>query len=91
MNEDNEDPDDLAAAFFKREAEKERLQSTLPVTDWIHIIRAANEAKSETEKKIIDPSSWLVQTMPPEPTKRNCGSGVTGIVLDPKTCTTLKK
>ncbi|EJK55410.1 hypothetical protein THAOC_24861 [Thalassiosira oceanica] len=79
----NEDPDDLAAAFFRREAEKERLKNTLPVMDWVNIIRATNEVKSETDK-IIDPSSWLVKTMPPEPTKRGGSSGITGIhVLDP--------
>ena len=86
----NEDPDDLAAAFFRQEAEKERLRSTLPVTDWVQIIRATNEVKSETEK-IMDPSSWLAKTIPPEPNKRRDSTGITGIVLDPKTCTVPNK
>ncbi len=34
----NEDPDDLAAAFFARQSERERAKTILPIDDWNSIV-----------------------------------------------------
>ena len=34
----DEDPDELAAAFFARQSEKERAKTILPIDDWTRVI-----------------------------------------------------
>lgn len=103
----DDDPDDLAAAFFAQEAAKEKAKATLPTDDWISVIEANKSiggggaagdcggarkdangkfleppAKSANE---IDPSSWLVTTMPTAPkyhTATEEDDGIVGIILD---------
>ena len=43
-----EDPDDLAAAFFAQHAAKEKAQSTLPIDDWTYVVNAALQKSKGT-------------------------------------------
>ena len=43
-----EDPDDLAAAFFAQQAAKEKAQSTLPIEDWTYVVNAALQKSKGT-------------------------------------------
>ena len=43
-----EDPDDLAAAFFAQQAAKEKAQSTLPIDDWTYVVNAALQKSKST-------------------------------------------
>mmetsp|Transcript_20424 Transcript_20424/g.43802 ORF Transcript_20424/g.43802 Transcript_20424/m.43802 type:complete len:168 (-) Transcript_20424:286-789(-) len=39
----DDDPDDLAAAFFAQQAAKEKAKATLPTDDWIRVVEAAKK------------------------------------------------
>lgn len=107
----DDDPDDLAAAFFAQQAAKEKAKATLPKEDWIRVIEKASTTKSPANNAassddgkdannsqsstaalvkggddgIIDPSSWLVTTMPSAPEYHAMGNekdGMVGIILD---------
>ena len=43
-----EDPDDLAAAFFAQQAAKEKAQTTLPIDDWAYVVNAALQKSKGT-------------------------------------------
>jgi hypothetical protein len=98
----DDDPDDLAAAFFAQQTAKEKAKATLPTDNWIRVIEAAaakNTDGTAVENKAVgghslapvtndgdavNPSSWLVTTMPPAPTCHagDGDNGIIGIVLD---------
>ena len=89
----DDDPDDLAAAFFAQQAAKENAKATLPTEDWIRVIEAkqqhtstaGSDAVANGDKNTIGQSSWLVTSMPPAPTylDGNGEDGVAGIILAP--------
>ena len=90
----DDDPDDLAAAFFAQQAAKENAKATLPTEDWIRVIEAkqqhtstaGSDAVANGDKNTIGQSSWLVTSMPPAPTYLDGNDdedGVDGIILAP--------
>ena len=102
-----DDPDDLAAAFFAQQAAKEKAKTTLPTDDWIRVIEATtkqsasaapddgNATRKSGDDTLVDPSSWLVTTMSPAPKCHADGNedGIVGILLDSSdiTCCSLGK
>lgn len=81
----DEDPDDLAAAFFAAQAAKEKAKATLPTDDWIRVVAAAGVGGEDGagDDRSTDPASWPVTAAPPEPARRDgSDGGVVGIAVD---------
>ena len=51
-----EDPDDLAAAFFAQQAAKEKAQTTLPIDDWAYVVNAALQKSKGTSRSSAENS-----------------------------------
>ena len=79
----DDDPDDLAAAFFAQQAAKETQKTALPTKDWIRVI---NEATKNSSEK-VDAEQWLVTTLPDAQTGKD---GIQGIILNGESCKLLK-
>lgn len=86
----NEDPDDLAAAFFAAQAAKEAQKAKLPTNDWVDVIsnlqtKQSNANAAHDGMKDNDIASsvneWLVTTIPAAP---SCHDGE--IELNPNEC-----
>jgi hypothetical protein len=89
----NEDPDDLATAFFAAQAAKEAQKAKLPTNDWVDVISSnlqttyeqsnANAAHDGMKDNDIASSvnEWLVMTIPAAP---SCHDGE--IELNPNEC-----
>ena len=94
----DDDPDDLAAAFFAQQAAKEKAKATLPTEDWIRVIDVVKSRKSDDvddassgqpsklaggdSRGSIDPASWLATKMPAAPKCHTAVDGIGGIILD---------
>ena len=83
----DEDPDDLAAAFFAAQAAKEAQKTKLPTEDWVAAIssmKLASNSASSNEGDVTSSSAvneWLVTTIP------NVSQSQNGeIVLNPQQC-----
>jgi hypothetical protein len=72
----DDDPDDLAAAFFRNQAAKEAAAKTIPMKDWIRIIG------------VNDPEKWLATTLPDSDHNAN---GIVGIILNGDNCSLEKQ
>jgi hypothetical protein len=75
-----EDPDDLAAAFFAAQAAKEQQKAKLPTEDWINAITTMQPVNHGT---LDNAASWLVTTIPNAPDQ--C-KGTVGIELNSNEC-----
>lgn len=90
----DDDPDDLATAFFAQQAAKERKKVTLPTDDWVRVIEANNSKLGGKNGSTChdtgppDAASWLVTKMPSAAkyhTDDGTGDrrgGIIGIILD---------
>lgn len=56
-----EDPDDLAAAFFAAQAAKEEQKAKLPTEDWVDAIMQLKTADGTSDQAV---NEWLVTTIP---------------------------
>ena len=65
-----EDPDDLAAAFFAAQAAKEEQKAKLPIEEWVDAISQLKTADSITSDQV---NVWLVTTMPSAVSKNKDG------------------
>ena len=74
----DDDPDDLAAAFFAQQAAKEAKKTALPVKDWIRVIED-NNTSNDTTEQAINAEKWLVTTLPnAKVDEANQGQGIVG-------------
>ena len=81
----DDDPDDLAAAFFAQQAAKEAKKTALPVKDWIRVIEDNNTSNDTTEQAI---EKWLVTTLP---NANLDNQGIVGIILNGDNCSLKEK
>lgn len=87
----NDDPDDLAAAFFAQQAAKEAKKTALPVKDWIRVIED-NNTSNDTTEQAINAEKWLVTTLPNASVdEANQGQGIVGIILNGNNCSLKKR
>ncbi len=83
----DDDPDDLAAAFFAQQAAKEAQKTALPTKDWIRVIQ-----DTTTENTPVDAEKWLATTLPAaQVVESDDTEGVVGIVLNSDSCRLEKK
>lgn len=74
----DDDPDDLAAAFFAQQAAKEAQKTALPTKDWIRVIQDTTDA--------VDAEKWLVTTLPAAQVESDGTKGMMGIILNSDSC-----
>ena len=87
----DDDPDDLAAAFFAQQAAKEAKKTALPVKDWIRVIED-NNTSNDTTEQAINAEKWLVTTLPNAKVgEANQGQGIIGIILNGDNCSLKKR
>jgi len=87
----DDDPDDLAAAFFTQQAAKEAKKTALPVKDWIRVIED-NNTSNDTTEQAINAEKWLVTTLPnAKVDEANQGQGIVGIILNGNNCSLKKR
>jgi hypothetical protein len=87
----DDDPDDLAAAFFAQQAAKEAKKTALPVKDWIRVIED-NNTSNDTTEQAINAEKWLVTTLPnAKVDEANQGQGIVGIILNGNNCSLKKR
>ena len=78
----DDDPDDLAAAFFAQQAAKEAQKTALPTKDWRRILH-------ETTRE-VDAEKWLATTLPHAQVESDT-KGIDGIILNRDSCCLEKK
>lgn len=89
-----EDPDDLAAAFFAAQAAKEQQKAKLPTEDWINAITTMQPVMTTLGEEgaggitpnhgtLDNAASWLVTTIPNAPDQ---SKGTVGIELNSNEC-----
>ena len=78
----DDDPDDLAAAFFAQQAAKEAQKTALPTKDWRRILH-------ETTRE-VDAEKWLATTLPRAQVESDT-KGIDGIILNRDSCCLEKK
>mmetsp|Transcript_1017 Transcript_1017/g.1625 ORF Transcript_1017/g.1625 Transcript_1017/m.1625 type:complete len:128 (-) Transcript_1017:440-823(-) len=82
----DDDPDDLAAAFFAQQAAKETQKTALPTKDWI---RAIHETTVTGE---VDAEKWLATSLPDAQVESDDDTkGIVGIILNTDSCSLEKK
>jgi hypothetical protein len=82
----DEDPDDLAAAFFAQQAAKEAKKTALPTKDWIRVIHdTTNNTTGEA-----DAEKWLATTLPEAQVDSDNSKGIVGIILNSDSCSLAK-
>ena len=74
-----EDPDDLAAAFFAAQAAKEEQKAKLPTEDWVDTIMQLKTADGTSDQAV---NEWLVTTIPTVVSKNKDGE----IMLNSSEC-----
>ena len=74
-----EDPDDLAAAFFAAQAAKEEQKAKLPTEDWVDTIMQLKTADGTSDQAV---NEWLVTTIPNVVSKNEDGE----IMLNSSEC-----
>ena len=74
-----EDPDDLAAAFFAAQAAKEEQKAKLPTEDWVDTIMQLKTADGTSDQAV---NEWLVTTTQTVVTKNKDGE----IMLNSSQC-----
>ena len=74
-----DDPDDLAAAFFAAQAAKEEQKAKLPIEEWVDAISQLKTADIITSDQV---NEWLVTTMPSAVSKNGDGK----ILLNSNEC-----
>lgn len=79
----DDDPDDLAAAFFAQQAAKEAQKTALPTKDFVRII---HDTAGE-----IDAEKWLATTLPHAQVESDDTNGIDGIILNRDSCCLEKK
>ena len=83
----DDDPDDLAAAFFAQQAAKEAQKTALPTKDWIRVIQ-----DTTTENTPVDAEKWLATTLPAaQVVESDDTKGIVGIILNSDSCRLEKK
>eukprot|EP00984_Skeletonema_dohrnii_P037077 scaffold38734_cov150-Skeletonema_dohrnii-CCMP3373.AAC.2 len=80
----DDDPDDLAAAFFAQQAAKETQKTALPTKDWIRAIH-------DTTNNVADAEKWLATTLPDAQVESDGTTGIVGIILNTDSCSLEKK
>ena len=83
----DDDPDDLAAAFFAQQAAKETQKTALPTKDWI---RAIHETTNNVTGE-VDAEKWLATTLPDAQVESDDTKGIVGIILNTDSCSLEKK
>lgn len=73
----DDDPDDLAAAFFAQEAAKEKAKAALPTDDWISVIEGNKSiggggatgdcggARKDAKGKLLEPPAKSIEEIDP--------------------------
>jgi len=84
----DDDPDDLAAAFFAQQAAKEAQKTALPTKDWI---RAIHETTNNVTGE-VDAEKWLATSLPDAQVESDDDTkGIVGIILNTDSCSLEKK
>ncbi|KAL7439765.1 hypothetical protein ACHAXM_006829 [Skeletonema potamos] len=82
----DDDPDDLAAAFFAQQAAKEAKKTALPTKDWVRVIQDTTNNKSGEE----DAEMWLVTTLSDPHVETDDNKGILGTILNSDSCSLAK-
>ncbi|KAK1743651.1 hypothetical protein QTG54_005248 [Skeletonema marinoi] len=83
----NDDPDDLAAAFFAQQVAKETQKTALPTKD---LIRAIHETTNNVTGE-VDAEKWLATSLPDAQVESDDTKGIVGIILNTDSCSLEKK
>ncbi len=78
----DDDPDDLAAAFFAQQAAKEAQKTALPTKDWIRVIQDTTDE--------VDAEKWLATTLPAAQVESD-DTGIVGTILNSDSCRLLEE